>query len=255
MAGRWVAAALAGLAVWTLASALWSPSAEASVAEFNRVLLYLGVFLLVALLARPGSAGTWADGLAAGIAAIALVALASRLFPSLFSHRGLATFLPSAQTRLSFPLGYWNGLGIFCALGVPLLLRVAVVARSSLVRGLALAPVPVIAADVYLASSRGAVATLLTGTLVLVATSARRWRSWPRLPSASAGSAVTISVLLSRHALVDGPLASAAARSEGRSAAVVIALTCLVTAAVYVLGCWYAPSRLDSVARGPGAPL
>src|SRR4051812_22378537 len=78
---RRVGAALAGLAGWTLASALWSPSAELSVAEVNRVLLYLGVFLAVALLARPGTAGWWADGLAVGISAIAVVALASRLSP------------------------------------------------------------------------------------------------------------------------------------------------------------------------------
>ena len=174
-------------------------------AEVDRTLLYLGVFLLVALVARRGSGATWADGLAAGISAIALVALSSRLFPTLFSQRGLATFLPASQNRLSFPLGYWNGLGIFCALAVPLLLRVALVARSHLVRGLALAPLPVIAADIYLASSRGAVATLIIGTVVLLAGSPRRPALVGAIGITACGAALTIGVLLTRRTLVDGP--------------------------------------------------
>jgi hypothetical protein len=244
VAGGWIAAALAALAAWTLASALWSSSVEASVAEFNRTLLYLGVFLFVALVARPGSAGSWADGLALGISAIAFLALASRLFASLFSDRGFETYLPSVQTRLSFPVGYWNGLGIFCALAVPLLLRSAIVARSPIARGLALAPMPAIAADIYLASSRGAVATLLTGTIVFLLVSSRRWALVGAIAVAAAGSTVTIRLLLSRHELVDGPLAGAAAQSQGKSAAWSIALACLLTAAVYALGCRYWPARL-----------
>ena len=164
--------------MWTLASALWSPSAEASVAEFNRVLLYLGVFLLVALLARPESAGTWADGLAAGIAAIALVALASRLFPSLFSQRGLASTCrrrrPVSASRSDTGTASESSARSGC--------RSCSGSqwwpdrRSS--GALPWRPVPVIAADVYLASSRGAVATLLTGTLVLVADLRPEGRGW-----------------------------------------------------------------------------
>ncbi len=239
--GVCVAAALTGFAVWTLFSAWWSASAEASVADLDRTLLYLGVFLFVGLVARAGSGGTWADGLAAGISAIAVVALSSRLFPTLFSHRGLATFLPGSQNRLSFPLGYWNGLGIFCALAVPLLLRPAILARRPLVRGLALMPVPIIVADIYLASSRGAVATLLVATIVLLIASPRRPALIGAIGAAACGSAVTIGILLARRTLVDGPLEGAAARSEGRSAAWLIALACLATGAGYALACRYWP--------------
>src|SRR4051794_15975827 len=58
-AGRWVGAALAAFAVWTLLSAWWSSSAEAAVIEWDRVLVYLGVFLLVGLHARSGRGGPW----------------------------------------------------------------------------------------------------------------------------------------------------------------------------------------------------
>ena len=40
---------LAALAAWTLASAFWAPNVEATFAEFNRTMLYLGVYVLVAL--------------------------------------------------------------------------------------------------------------------------------------------------------------------------------------------------------------
>src|SRR5262245_31039061 len=76
-AGRWIALSLGAYAVWTLMSVWWSSSAEAAIVEFERVLLYLGIFLLVGLLARSGRGGGWADGLAIGIAAVLLIALVS----------------------------------------------------------------------------------------------------------------------------------------------------------------------------------
>ena len=50
--------------------------------------------------------GRIADGLAIGIAIIAAVALASRLYPDPFPTRGIPEFLPGTENRLSFPLGY-----------------------------------------------------------------------------------------------------------------------------------------------------
>ncbi len=117
---------LAGFAVWTLASTGWAPSAEAAFNEFNRVSLYLGVFTLAVLGGTRANVGRWADGLGLGIAATGIVALASRLFPHLFDNHAVAAFLPSALSRLSFPLGYWNGLAIFVGMGFPLCLRAAV---------------------------------------------------------------------------------------------------------------------------------
>ena len=180
---------LFALGLLTLASLAWSPSAEKTLHEVNRVSLFLGVFVLVALLVPRGRAGAWADGLTLAIAAIGVVALVSRCFPDLFGDRGLAEFLPSAATRLSFPLGYWNGLGIFLALGVPLFLRVAVAGRSQLVRGVALAIFPVLGAAVFLTSSRGAVATALAGTLVFFALTEQRWEAGLAIATGMAGAA------------------------------------------------------------------
>jgi hypothetical protein len=227
---------LAAYALWTLVSLLWTPNAESSFDEFNRVALYLGIFVLVTLVASRLTVERWADGLAIGLAAVALVALVSRLFPGSFPEGDLPTFLPGAVTRLSFPLGYWNGLAIFLGLGVPLLLRVALVAREEVVRGAALAPMPVIAAAIYLTSSRGGVVSVLVATTVFVALSDRVWSALGALAVSALGGAAAVAVLLGRDELVNGPLGTDTVESQGRSAALLIALACLATGVLYVLG-------------------
>jgi hypothetical protein len=236
---------LAALACWTLASILWAPSGEDAFNEFDRVALYLGIYALVVLAAARGQIGRWADGLAAAIAAVAVVALVSRLFPGSFSDRGLETFLPSAVTRLSFPLGYWNGLAIFVALGVPLLLRVAIVARSTVVRSLALTPLPAIASVIYLASSRGGVLTALVGAAVLVALAERRWSAFAAIAVSGLASAFAIAALHARDELVNGPLGTAMVEDQGRSAATLVALCCAAAAVGYGLGWRFLSGRVE----------
>ncbi|HEX3290320.1 MAG TPA: O-antigen ligase family protein, partial [Gaiella sp.] len=243
-----VGCVIASLALWTLASLLWSPSAEATFDEFNRLTLYLGTFVLVVLGSRRGSLGRWADGMAAAIAAVAGVALTSRLFPGSFPEGDLPTFLPGAVTRLSFPLGYWNGLAIFLALGIPLFLRLALVARTSVVRALALAPMPVIASAVYLTSSRGGVATALAGSLVLLVLTERRWAAVAAVGVSLVGSAAAVAVLLDRDELVNGPLGTDLVEHQGRTAAVLIGLTCVATSLLHLLGAQLLEGRAPTAA-------
>lgn len=231
-----VAALLATFALWTLASLIWTSDAEATFDEFNRVSLYLATFALVTLAVPRRTVGRWADGLAVAVAAIAVVALTSRLLPGSFPEGDLPTFLPGAVTRLSFPLGYWNGLAIFLGLGVPLLLRVALDARSLAVRSLALVPTPVIAAAIYLTSSRGGFLTALIGSLVFIGLTERRWTAVAALAVSLAGGAASVAVLLGRDELVDGPLGTDLVERQGRSAAVLIAVVCLGTGALFAVG-------------------
>lgn len=227
---------IAALTLWTLVSVFRSPSAEDAFNEFNRVSVYLGVYALVILASTRRTIGRWADALAAAVVAVAVVALISRLFPGSFSDRGLATFLPSASTRLSFPVGYWNGLGVFVGLGVPLLLRVALVARRTWVRGLALAPLPAMGSVLYLTSSRGGFATAIVSIAVFVALTERRWSAAAATAVGAAGSAIAIVVLLDRRELVNGPLGTDLVREQGRSAAVLIALACAISGVAYGAG-------------------
>ena len=162
-------------------------------------------------------------------------------------------FLPGAGARLTFPVDYWNGLGILVALAVPLLLRAATVARTAIGRGLALAPVPAVVAAIYLTSSRGAVAAALLGILVFVALTDGRWRAVLALALAAAGSAWAVAVLAERHSLVDGPLGSGAAIQQGRSAAVLVALACALTGVAHGLASLWKPRRRPHPALGWGA--
>jgi O-antigen ligase len=237
---------LLALALFTLLSTGWASDAAGAYTEFTRAALYLGVFALAVLAANRANAGSWTDGLALGIVAIAVIALVSRLFPDTFpgSTSEIARFLPAATTRLHFPLGYWNGLAIFVALGIPLLLRLAVAGKNAIVRGLALVPLPAMAGVIYLTSSRTGVVAAVVGPIVFFLLSPRRWASAAAIVLAGLGSTLTVWALYDRRELVNGPLDSAAAVSQGKSAALIIAGICVLGGLVYGLASIAMPDDL-----------
>jgi hypothetical protein len=102
-------------------------------------------------------------------------------------------------------------------------------AGSAFTRGIALFPLPALGAVIFLASSRGGVATAIVGTAVFVVATVRRATALLATACVAAGSAGAIGVLIPRDELVNGPLTSAAAASQGRSAAFLIALCCALT--------------------------
>ncbi len=231
-----MAGLIATLCAWTFASVFWAPSAESAFNEFNRVSLFLAIFVFTTLAVRRGSFLRWCDGLAIGISLVALIGLVSRFFPGTFSDQGLGTFLTSVAHRLSFPLGYWNGLAIFVALGLPLLLRIAISSAKPVVRGLAVAPIPAIASVAFLASSRGGVVTAFVGVAVFLLLTEQRWVASAALLWGAAGSAAAIALLNSYNELVNGPLGTHLVEREGRSATLIVALFCVLAGTGYAAG-------------------
>ncbi len=231
---------LLGLGMFALLSAAWAPSVEAAVLEFDRILLYVAIFALACLAGTRSTLPAWCDGLAVAIAAIGCVALASRLFPQEFSDRGAAEFLPGAQGRLSFPLGYWNGLAVLLALGFPLILRMAVQSRSRLAAAGAVASLPALVSVVYLTSSRGGVAAGIVGITVLMLLSDRRWQLFGATVAAAAGSALALAAISTRKTLVDHPDAAGAV-TQGRHAAPVVVLGMLAAGTIH----FFVLPRLD----------
>jgi O-Antigen ligase len=227
--------ALAALLVWTSVAISWSDSAERAFTEVNRIAFYLAVFTLVVLASRRGSGGRWADGLAVGIAATGLLGLVSRLFPDLIGDRGVSSFFPGGIRYLGYPLDYWNGLGIFVGLGVPQLLRIALDARSTLARAVAVGVTPALLGTLYLTSSRGGMATAALGTVVFIALCRDRLRALVAVAVAGTGGAAAAAVLAARSELADGRLQSPAVAGQGRSAGVLIAGICLLAGVVYRL--------------------
>jgi O-antigen ligase len=223
---------LAAFAVWELASAAWAPSGETVLSDFNRSALYLGVFALTVVASRRTTVERWANAVALGILAVALLALASRLRPGLLPSGGIATVIPNARSRLSYPVGYWNALAALLALAVPLSLRAALSGRSSTLRAFMLAGIPILVGTIYLTSSRGGIIAAVVGVAVFVGVTDRRWSALAATAIAGAGSLVVVGLLVQRKALVDGAT-TGAARHQGATAAILIVAVCGATALLY----------------------
>lgn len=220
----------AAFAVWTLISINWASDAERAFAQFDQVALYVAVLAIAIVLARLVPAPVLIGGVAVALCAIAGVALVSRCFPSTFGLPAGLQDLPALKNRLSFPLGYWNGLGIEVALAYPLLFSIMTSRRSRVVTALAALPLPVLAAVMYLTSSRGAFAAAAVGIVALLALTPRRWATLTAVVVAGAAGAVAVAVLVPKHALVDGDMDTALGVHQGHHAALWIGISCVVTA-------------------------
>ena len=243
------AGALAGLAALSLASIAWADSAEDAFDEATRVMLYLGALLLVIGAAPRGSAPRFADGLAVGIIGVGLLALVARLFPSFIEAAEPAAAF-EGDVRPTYPFGYWNAVAVFAALGLPLLLRGALVWSRTWARAAGVAAVPPLAALIYLTSSRTGVLTASVGVLAFLLLAAPRGRAAVAAGVAGIGSAGSIAVLASSSAILDGPLESSTAHSQGRVSAVAILAIAIVAGVAYVLS---SRVRLAAPRLSPGA--
>jgi hypothetical protein len=169
-------ASLAALGGFTALSMIWANSPGLAFTEVVRVAGYLGLFVLIVLASGRTGPRPWLVGLALGLVAVVAGSLASRFDPSLFggADRDIFAFIPFAHGRLSYPVGYWNGLGACLALGLVLLGWLGAEARTRLGRAAATAALPAFGLAMYLTSSRGGVAAAVVGGIALLAMS----RSW-----------------------------------------------------------------------------
>lgn len=124
--------------------------------------------LAIALQGRTAARHT-INGLACAIGLVTLLAVLSRLHPQGFPANDHLEFLGEGSARkLSCPLSYWNALAAFAAIGVPLLLGLALGARTLLGQALAAAALPVSALCVYLTISRGGALALGVGIVAFL---------------------------------------------------------------------------------------
>jgi O-antigen ligase len=242
---------LSAFAIWVLISISWASDAEGAFAQFNQVSLYVAVLAIAIVLARLVPAYVLVGGVALALSAIAGVALVSRFFPSSFGVQQGIAVLPTLENRLSFPLGYWNGLGIEVALAYPLLFSLMASRRSRVASALAAFPLPLLAAVMYLTSSRGAFVAAAVAVVAFIALTPRRWAAAAAVGVAAAAGAVAVAVLVPKKALVDGKTDTALGVHQGHHAALWIGLTCIVTALVWA-GLWELGSRLPSPSRRVG---
>ena len=99
--------------------------------ELGRVAAYLGVLALAISVQGKAAARHTINGLASAIGLVTLLASPVAAAPA-GVPRQRPPRAPSRDSarKLSYPLNYWNALAAFAALGVPLLLAVAIGART-----------------------------------------------------------------------------------------------------------------------------
>jgi O-Antigen ligase len=224
-----VAVALGGFAVLSLASTAWAANDGSAFAEFNRVSLYLAALLLSFLVVSRRVLGRCCDGILVGISAVAALSLVSRFFPDVVNAASDFRFLPRGLSRLNYPLGYWNGLAVFVAMAIPLALRSSLLGRSTVTRGLAVSPVPALAAVIYLSSSRTGAAVAVFGIVAFFVLVHRRLAALATLAAAATGAVPALATVASLHAVAEG---TAVSRPQGVVVTVVVIASCCLAALV-----------------------
>lgn len=252
--GRWgwiglgVLAAFAG---WTALGIGWSSSSGRSVTEAARVVTFAGVLALALLIGGRDRLRMTIGAVGAGCAAIALIALLSRLHPQWFPDDELARQLVGVQSRLRYPVQYWNALSALTALGLPLILWAAISARATVLRLLAAAVVPAMALTIYFTYSRTGALAGLVAILAFVALSERRLALLPPLLGLGAISGLVIWQAAGRQALVDN-IGDSTAHSQGTAMIfIVLAAGLLAAGLIWALE---AGERRGLIPRPPAIP-
>ena len=217
---------LAAFGLWTGLGIAWSSDAGASATEFARVMAYLGVLALVLTLRQPGDMRRLVNGLTVGLAVIGGLALLSRLHPAWFPDDDAARVLGETHNRLSYPIGYWNGLATLMAMGAPLLLYIAVRGRTILGRASAAGAMPAVALTAFFTLSRGGALELVVALLVFLALAPRRLAVLPSLLLTAVGSAILIIGANQRDPLVNGLVSTTAHRQGNTMLAMAMVVCC-----------------------------
>ncbi|HKN63687.1 MAG TPA: O-antigen ligase family protein [Gaiellaceae bacterium] len=224
---------LAAFSLWTLISMSWASDGGRAFAQFDQVSLYVAALALAIVIGRLVPSSAIIGGVALAISAIGTVALLSRFFPSTFGLQPGTSILAPLQNRLSFPLGYWNGLGIEVALAYPLLLAVMTSRRSRLASALAALPLPILAAVMYLTSSRGAFVAAGVAVIAYLLLAPNRWPALAATAVAGVAGVVAVAALVNRDALLLGDMTNPVAVDEGHRAALIIGVACVATSLVW----------------------
>lgn len=219
---------LGAFALWTALSLRWTESTEKTATDLASVATLFGVFGLAILSRGRDTAGHMVNALAAAIALVAFVGLLSRLHPSWFPDAAqTGQFLDTGKERLSYPLGYWNGLAALIGIGIPLVAQVAANTREIAIRALAAAALPGMILALFFTLSRGGIAASLIAIVIFVALTRDRLGQLATLLIAAVGGGILIALLFQRNALLDG-LTNSEATSQGNEMLWITIAVCLV---------------------------
>jgi len=191
-------------------------------------------------------------GIAAAAVFVCLCALATRLLPDLWRVS------PSAVPgRLSFPLTYWNALGLLAATGLVMCLALTCDQREARVgRVLAGGALPVLGCSLIMTLSRGSLGAAAVGALALLVVGRPR----AVLSGLAAGGPATAFAVVAAHRadlLASDHPTTAAAAAQGHGVALVVAactvLAVAARAALLGFDDRQAGMRLPALARHPAS--
>jgi O-antigen ligase len=233
----WARSALLGLALllaWSAISLAWAPVSSAAHDDLQRITLYLGALTAAFGLLRSRAALRAIEpAVVAGSTLVVVYGMSDRLVP------GLVTLSHSftSGSRLEQPLTYWNAMGLLAAMGVVLAARVAGDAeRRRAVRVLAAAAAAPLGMALYLSLSRGAIAAVGAGLVVLIAAAP----TWTQLRAAAVtleAGVLTAAVASVLPAVVSYNADDAARQAQGAFMLGVLVLSALAAGLLQAWAC------------------
>lgn len=188
-------ATLAGYAAWTALSLLWTQSSELTTQELARSVDYVGLVALAVCLLDRDVWRSAAGGLVFGALLVCVIAVGTRLAPSVFGvdHIDRALHLD----RLAYPFGYWNAVAAWGAMCTALGLTWSVHDTSRVRRAIALGLVPVAGTMTYLTYSRAGVAGAAVAVIASVLLSRSRVTAAIHVAIAGGGTVLAIATVRS----------------------------------------------------------
>jgi hypothetical protein len=220
-----------GLGALTIVSALWSHSTSRALIAFDRAWLYLLILVLFGTVRPSAHHLRWlVRGLVLGASIVCVAGLISRVAPDVWH-----TAPDVANQRLSYPVTYWNALGLLAALGIVLAFHLTcTLSERRFIRVLAAAVLPLLAATLFFTFSRGAIAAGAIGLAVYVIVARPRGLLSGALASAPV-TAVLVLVAYGANLLDTVDPTTPAAVSQGHRVALAAVICSAVAAGVRLL--------------------
>jgi hypothetical protein len=219
--------ALASFAGWIAFSAAWSAARAESVSEAERALVYVAAVAALLLVSRARFARHVLGALLTAISLVAVFSLATRLAPD-----RVGVYDGSAVYRLAQPIGYWNGLALFTAMGALLALGFAARAHTIAARAAGSAVLVLLLPTFYFTFGRAAWIALAAGLVAAAAVDPRRLQLLLTLLVVAPAPAVAVLIASRKAGLTQAGTPLARAAHDGHRLALVLLLLAASNAAV-----------------------
>ena len=221
---------MGAFAAWVALSSLWAPAVTPSIDEAIRDFSYAAAVLLLLTFVTHRTVGALVLGAFTGVTIISTYGLLTRLHPD-----WVGNWDPAQVYRLSGTIGYWNGLGVYAAMGTLLALEFVAHSESRVVQaGAGAAPVLLIPTMLF-TFSRGAWLALGVGLVTSTLLDSRRLHLVATALVLAPWPALAIMLAWHSHHLTENTISLQQASDEGGSLLGWIVVLALISSVAAVL--------------------